>query len=139
MKSLNILVIDDRMTDTEFLAGMLRRQGHNVTTAGDGYEGLEQAVSEQPDLILMDVVMPQLNGFQATRELSRNFATRDIPVIVISWKDEEADRIWALRQGARAYLNKDECQESLGRVITEVMEESRSRREDGEVVVCGQP
>lgn len=121
MKSLLVLVIDDEEADMELAAGMLRQQGHTVLTARNGVEGMKIAEQEHPDLILMDVVMPEINGFQATRQLSRNEATRDIPVIMVSCKDEEMDRIWAMKQGARAYLTKQLNKASLFNAIATVM------------------
>lgn len=85
---------------------MLESGGHEPLAARSAEEGLELARTEQPDAILMDIVMPGINGFQATRQLSRDAKTRDIPVIVVSTKDGETDRIWGKRQGAREYLVK---------------------------------
>ncbi len=126
MQELKILVIDDRAADIEHAASILRQQGHTILSAFDGSEGLELAESTLPDLILMDLVMPELNGFQATRELGRNDATKHIPVIIISCKDEESDKVWAMRQGARAYLPKGFNDEALLGAITMVMDEDRA-------------
>lgn len=106
MKNLRVLIVDDVMADIEKTAAMLRTEGHEVMFTTDGYKCLKIAEIEQPDVILMDLVMPEVNGFQATRELHRNAVTSHIPVIVISRKDEEIDRIWARKQGARHYLTK---------------------------------
>ena len=92
---------------------MLDKHGFEVTTADSGSAGIAAAMREQPDLILMDVVMPGMNGFQATRKLAKNDATAAIPVIVVSSKDQETDRIWALRQGARDYLVKPVAEDAL--------------------------
>ncbi len=127
MQELKILVIDDRAADIEHAASILRQQGHTILSASDGSEGVKMAESTLPDLILMDLVMPQLNGFQATRELCRNETTKHIPIIIISCKDEESDKVWALKQGARAYLPKGFDDESLLNSITRVMDEDRSR------------
>ena len=102
----HVLIIDDSLTETRVLKAVLERHGYKVSTACNGQEGIEVAQSYQPDLILMDVVMPLLNGFQATRQLSRNEQTRDIPIIVCSSKSAQTDRLWAMRQGAREYLVK---------------------------------
>ena len=85
---------------------MLTRNGYQVSTAESGEEGIEKARAELPDLILMDVVMPGLNGYQATRTLTRDEATRQIPIIVCTSKGQETDKIWGLRQGAVDYLVK---------------------------------
>jgi twitching motility two-component system response regulator PilH len=84
----------------------LTSSGYEVITANSGEEGIAKAKSELPDLILMDVVMPGLNGYQATRTLTRDEATRNIPVIVCTTKGQETDKIWGLRQGAQDYLVK---------------------------------
>jgi len=85
---------------------VLRSNGHDVRTASTGEEGMELAQKHSPDLIIMDIVMPGVNGFQATRELQRSDETASIPIIMMSTKDQETDRIWGLRQGAFDYLVK---------------------------------
>ncbi len=116
-----ILVVDDSPTETRAFVGILSGQGHEVLTAATGTDGLELARTQSPDLVLMDVVMPGVNGFQATRQLSRDEATRDIPVVVVSTKDQQADRIWAERQGARAYLTKPVAERDLLDVIERLL------------------
>lgn len=101
-----ILVVDDSQTELHVLKTMLERHGHEVVTAQAGEEGVRAAKASPPDLILMDVVMPGLNGFQATRELSQTPVTANIPVIIVTTKDQETDKVWAARQGAKAYIVK---------------------------------
>ena len=101
-----ILVVDDSQTELHVLKGLLEKNGYSVQTAEDGAQGIDAAKEHQPDLILMDVVMPVLNGFQATRQLHRDPATSDIPVIMVTTKDQETDRSWGLRQGAVDYVVK---------------------------------
>ena len=101
-----ILVVDDSPTERHVLVELLTRKGYQVLTAESGEEGIEKAKSEQPDLVLMDVVMPGLNGYQATRTLSRDEETKHIPIIVCTSKGQETDKIWGLRQGAIDYLVK---------------------------------
>jgi len=101
-----ILIVDDSPTELHVLTTHLQNAGHQTITASDGEEGLGAAKSELPDLILMDVVMPGLNGFQATRKISRDPATAHIPVIMVTTKDQDTDREWGMRQGAKAYLVK---------------------------------
>jgi twitching motility two-component system response regulator PilH len=108
-----ILVVDDSPTERYFLTDILRRHGYEVLNANSGEEGVAKAKSDRPDLILMDVVMPGLNGFQATRMLSRDDETRDIPVIMCTTKGQETDRIWGMRQGAVEYLVKPIDPEAL--------------------------
>jgi len=102
----HVLIIDDSLTETRVFKSLLEHHGYKVSIACNGQEGIEVARVCNPDLILMDVVMPLVNGFQATRELSRNPDTKHIPIIVCSSKDTETDRLWALRQGAKSYLIK---------------------------------
>jgi twitching motility two-component system response regulator PilH len=101
-----ILIVDDSTTDREVLNTLLLHHGFQVITAADGQEGIELARAERPDLILMDVVMPRMNGFQATRTLARDPQTRHIPIVFCSNLYQEADRVWGMRQGAHAYLDK---------------------------------
>lgn len=101
-----VLIVDDSPTETNKLTSMLERHGHSVLCAGNGEDGVSKARQELPDVVLMDVVMPGLNGFQATRQLSRGQETSSIPVIIITTKDQETDRVWGMRQGAKAYLTK---------------------------------
>jgi len=101
-----ILIVDDSPTETYKLTGMLEKNGHSVITAGNGEEGVATAKVELPDLVLMDIVMPGLNGFQATRQLSKAPQTTHIPVVIVTTKDQETDRVWGMRQGAKAYLTK---------------------------------
>ena len=116
-----ILVIDDSPTETGQLVGVLKGQGHELLTALTGSEGIELAMSEQPDLILMDVVMPGINGFQATRQLTRDGATSHIPVIIVSSKSLASDRIWGERQGAVAYLVKPVDERVLIAAVNEAL------------------
>jgi len=112
-----ILIVDDSPTEQYVLAQHLQNAGHQTVTANDGEEGLIAAKNEQPDLVLMDVVMPGLNGFQATRKLKRDPATAQMPVIIVTTKDQDTDREWGLRQGASDYLVKPvEAAELLDKV-----------------------
>jgi len=101
-----VLIVDDSPTEVHVMQKALEKHGFDTATAQDGKEGLRKARDIKPDLILMDVVMPGLNGFQATRELSRDPATAAIPVVMVTTKDLETDRIWGMRQGAVDYLVK---------------------------------
>ena len=108
-----ILVVEDSPTERHVLVDLLTRNGYQVLTAESGEEGIEKARSEQPDLVLMDVVMPGLNGYQATRTLTRDDATKHIPIIVCTSKGQETDKIWGLRQGAQDYMVKPINHEEL--------------------------
>lgn len=101
-----VLVIDDSPTEVHVYQTMLQKHGFNVHAADSGSEGIRKATELRPDLILMDIVMPGMNGFQATRELAKQRNTANIPVIIITTKDQETDKVWGLRQGAKDYLVK---------------------------------
>ena len=101
-----IMVVDDSPTERAFMEGVLRKRGYEVLLVESGETAIERAKSDQPDLILMDVVMPGLNGFQATRAITREDRTKHIPVIICTTKDQETDKIWGLRQGAIDYMVK---------------------------------
>ena len=100
------LVVDDSATERFFFAELLSKNGYDVVTAENGAEALTKAKSEQPDLILMDVVMPGQNGFQVTRTISRDPGTAHIPIIICTSKSQETDRYWGMKQGAKDYVVK---------------------------------
>lgn len=108
-----ILVVDDSATDTHMVTQMLKKNGYTVFTAGSGEEGIAKAKKEKPDLILMDIVMPGMSGFEATRSISKDPETATIPVIVCSTKGQETDKAWGLRQGARDYIVKPVAEKAL--------------------------
>jgi twitching motility two-component system response regulator PilH len=112
-----ILIVDDSPSQLMGIQRIVQKLGHDTLTAEDGAAGVAVAKAELPDLILMDVVMPNLNGFQATRTLSRESTTRDIPVVLVTTKDQDTDRMWGMRQGARAYLVKPFSETELSEVI----------------------
>ncbi len=101
-----ILVVDDSATERHIVGEILIKQGFEVTFAESGEMGVAKAKQDKPDLIVMDVVMPGLNGFQATRAITKDAETAHIPVILCTTKDQETDKIWGLRQGAKDYLVK---------------------------------
>jgi len=101
-----ILIVDDSPTETHVLETILLANNYQVVKAESGEDGVAVAKVELPDLVLMDVVMPGLNGFQATRQLKREPTTAHIPVVIVTTKDQETDKIWGMRQGAKDYLTK---------------------------------
>jgi len=101
-----VLIVDDSPTEQHVIAAALEKHGFQTVTASDGEEAISIAESRNPDLILMDIVMPGMNGFQATRQLSKNPTTAAIPVVMVTTKDQETDKVWGLRQGAVEYLMK---------------------------------
>ena len=102
----NILIIDDSPTDVRVFSTMLERAGHRVDSVNNAEDGIERVRATRPDLVIMDVIMPGMNGFQATRTLSKDPQTSSIPVLIVTTKSMETDRMWGLRQGARDFLTK---------------------------------
>ena len=101
-----ILVVDDSPTERLALQELLSREGYQVVTAESGEQAIAGSKSEKPDLILMDVVMPGQNGFQLTRAITRDPLYADVPIIMCTSKNQETDRVWGMRQGARDYITK---------------------------------
>ncbi|MDL5036377.1 MULTISPECIES: response regulator [Comamonas] len=101
-----VLVVDDSKTELMALSEMLQKQGLQVRTAENGEEALKRLAEDKPDLILMDVVMPGQNGFQLTRAISRDPLYADVPIIMCTSKNQETDRVWGMRQGAKGYITK---------------------------------
>jgi twitching motility two-component system response regulator PilH len=108
-----VMIVDDSPTEVHVLTTMLTKNGHEVVVANSGEDGVEIAKTEMPDLILMDVVMPGMNGFQATRQIANNNETALIPVIMVTTKDQETDKVWAMRQGAKDYIVKPVQEKAL--------------------------
>ena len=101
-----ILVVDDSKTELHHLSDLLGKRGYSVRTAENGEEALRRLAEEKPDLVLMDVVMPGQNGFQLTRTITRDPRWADVPVIMCTSKNQETDRVWGMRQGAKDYIVK---------------------------------
>jgi twitching motility two-component system response regulator PilH len=116
-----VLIVDDSESQRYSLQKLMQEWGHETLLAEGGEQAIDIASQEMPDIILMDVVMPGMNGFQTTRKLSRNESTRHIPVIFVTTRDQETDRFWGMRQGAAAYITKPVNPELLSSAITEAM------------------
>src|SRR5690606_40047541 len=116
-----ILEADDSPTDLYKLSGMLEKNGYEVLKAENGADGVALARQDKPDAVLMDIVMPGLNGFQATRQLTKDPETAHIPVIIVTTKDQETDRVWGKRQGARDYLTKPVDEATLIKTLNAVL------------------
>ena len=101
-----ILLVDDSKTELHYLSELLVKKGYAVRTAENGDEAHKRLAEDKPDLILMDVVMPGQNGFQLTRSITRDPNFSDVPVIMCTSKNQETDRVWGMRQGARDYVVK---------------------------------
>jgi twitching motility two-component system response regulator PilH len=112
-----ILIVDDSKTELHHLSDVLGKRGFSVRTAENGEEAMRRLAEEKPDLILMDVVMPGQNGFQLTRSITRDPRFSDVPVIMCTSKNQETDRVWGMRQGARDYIVKPvNTEELLGKI-----------------------
>lgn len=116
-----VLIVDDSPTEIHVLKGMLEKNSHEVSAADNAEGGIELAKQTKPDIILMDVVMPGMNGFQATRALSKDPETQHIPIIIVTTKDQETDRVWGLRQGAKDYISKPVTEDELIQKINAVL------------------
>lgn len=102
----SILIIEDSPTQSAALVRLVEKLGHSALVANDGEMGLSMAQQHTPDLVLMDIILPEINGFQATRKLSADPSTKHIPIVIVSTKDQATDKAWGLRQGAKDYLIK---------------------------------
>ncbi|MGY3040139.1 twitching motility two-component system response regulator PilH [Rhodanobacter sp. TND4EL1] len=117
----NILIIDDSPTDIRVFTTLLERAGHQMTAVSTAEEGIERVRSDMPDLVIMDVIMPGMNGFQATRTLTRDPRTQSVPIVMITTKSMETDRVWGLRQGARAFITKPVNEKELLACINDLL------------------
>ncbi len=116
-----VLIVDDSPTERHVLSQILGKMGFRIFEAVNGEDGVAKAAQIQPDLIMMDVVMPGLNGFQATREIMKNDALKGIPVIMCTSKDGDTDKLWGKRQGASAYLVKPVKEDEVVQTIKTVL------------------
>ncbi len=115
-----ILIVEDSPSELELMSHYLNESGYNVIKASGAKEALEKAMSEEPDVIVTDVVMPGMSGFELCRSLKRNPVTQKVPIVICSSKNQEIDRLWAMRQGADAYVTKPYTREQLLRAIKSV-------------------
>ncbi|PNK60993.1 response regulator [Psychrobacter sp. FDAARGOS_221] len=116
-----VLVVEDSQSEMARFRNILSNSNFEVLEANNGQQGVEMAAQHLPDVILMDIVMPEMNGFQATRKITRNDATAHIPVVMISTKNQETDKVWGKRQGAKAYLTKPVYEAELLSTIESVI------------------
>lgn len=122
----HVLIVDDSPTDIHAMRSALEEEGHEVSVSDSARDSLDVARETQPDVIIMDVVFQGMSGFQGTRKLARDPATSHIPIVIISGKDQETDRIWGLRQGASEYLVKPVHAAQLNRVVAGLLGTSAS-------------
>ncbi len=112
-----ILIVDDSVMQAKSMARLVEKLGYETIVMNDGKDIVNIVNREKPDLILMDVVMPEVNGFQATRHLHKNKTTEHIPVILVSGKSQETDKKWGFRQGAKGYIVKPVSPDLLSETI----------------------
>ncbi|MCK5719151.1 MAG: response regulator [Thiomargarita sp.] len=117
----HILIVDDSATDVSVIKKILDSKGYTVSSASNGEDGIQKAKELQPNLIIMDIIMPGLNGFQATRKIIKNPDTKSIPIVFLSSKDMESDRAWGLMTGAKEYLTKPINSEQLLETVTKII------------------
>lgn len=101
-----VLVVDDSPTDLQMLASLLKKQGYDVVTAVDGEDAIDKAVANKPPVVVLDIILPKMNGFQVCRKLKTSEETRGIKVVLVSSKNQESDKFWGLKQGADEYIGK---------------------------------
>jgi two-component system, chemotaxis family, response regulator PixH len=121
-----ILIVEDSPSELELMSHYLKDSGYNVIHATSAQEALEKASLEQLDAIITDVVMPGMSGFELCRSLKKNPATRKLPIVICSSKNLEIDRLWAMKQGADAYVTKPYTREQLLRAIKSVIMQSNN-------------
>lgn len=119
MAQKKILVVDDSPTELKLIIAPLQDQNYTVITASDGEEGLNKALSEMPDLVILDVVMPKMDGFQACRKMKASPELKHIPVIMLTSKNQRVDEFWGKKQGASVYLTKPFDTEVLLKAVSE--------------------
>jgi twitching motility two-component system response regulator PilH len=106
MLSKRVLVVDDSATNRQALSNLLQREGYEVTTAVDGEDALAKIAADPPPLVVLDIILPKMNGYQVLRQLRADRETRHIKVILVSSKSQESDRFWGMKQGADDYIAK---------------------------------
>ena len=119
-----ILIVEDSATERHAIKAALEKAGYTVLEAEDGESGVQMAKDKTPDLVLMDIVMPGMNGFQATRAITREAGTSHIPVIMVTTKAQQTDQLWGERQGASAYLTKPLDMDKLLATIKEQLDKA---------------
>lgn len=101
-----VLIVDDSLAELSNLKGIVADTGCIVLSANNGQEALRLAKQEKPDIIFMDIIMPDMDGYEATRKLNNDPETREIPIIFVSSKSQKADKLWAQMQGGKGYVTK---------------------------------
>lgn len=118
---MKILVVEDTPSSRQLIVNYLQQAGHRVIEANNGKEGLEKSVTEKPDIVITDVVMPEMNGFELCRSLKKNPDTQNLRVVVCTSKNQDIDRLWGMKQGADLYITKPFTQDDILNAIKSVM------------------
>jgi len=116
-----ILIVEDSPSELELMSRYLQESGYDVIKAAGAKEAIEKALLEKPDVIVTDVVMPGMSGFELCRSLKKHPLTEKLPIVICSSKNQEIDRLWAMKQGADAYITKPYTRENLLRTIKSVV------------------
>ncbi|MGJ3251853.1 MAG: response regulator [Elainellaceae cyanobacterium] len=112
-----ILVVEDTLSEMELMSHYLRESGYNVISAVSAKEALNIAIEQRPDVIVTDVVMPGMSGFELCRSLKKHPVTEKVPIVICTSKNQEIDRLWGMKQGADAYVTKPFTREQLIRAV----------------------
>lgn len=113
MASKLIMIVEDSPTDRKIAESVCADNGYRVVTVAEGDKALDMAIEKKPDLVLLDVILPNKNGFQVCRQLKSNPETKDIRVIIVSSKDQASDKFWGIKQGADDYITKPYSEDDL--------------------------
>lgn len=112
-----VLVVEDTPSEMELMSHYLREAGYRVISAPSGQEGLDKAIAQRPDVIITDIIMPGISGYELCRKLKRTPQTQAVPVVICSSKKQDIDRLWGMRQGAKAYLTKPYTKAELAEAV----------------------
>lgn len=119
-----VLVVEDSQAQREMISSLLRNSGLQVTVASDGLEALEQMEDNPPDLVVLDIILPKMNGYEVCRKIRADAKTKDVAVVMCSTKKEEFDRYWGMKQGADAYIAKPFQPQELVGTVKQLLRES---------------
>lgn len=120
-KMATVLIVEDALSEMKLMSHYLQEEGFSVIAAATGSEGLDKAIAQRPDVIVTDVVMPGISGFELCRKLKRTPETQTVPVVICSSKKQDIDRLWGMRQGANAYLTKPYTRSQLVQIVKSVL------------------